>query len=108
MKQNGESIYATAASPFAKLAWGRATQKRLANGRTRLYLHIFDWPADGRLMLPLQVSKTPAAKLLACGKLLSTTVGGDQLTINVGAQAPDQIATVVALDLDGTWHVTAN
>ena len=29
MKVNGESIYATTASPFAKLDWGRCTQKQL-------------------------------------------------------------------------------
>ena len=29
MKVNGESIYGTAASPFAKLAWGRCTRKTL-------------------------------------------------------------------------------
>jgi alpha-L-fucosidase len=43
MKVNGESIYGTTASPFAKLAWGRATQKP-----GKIYLHVFNWP-DGQL-----------------------------------------------------------
>ena len=52
MKVNNESIYGTGASPFAKLDWGRCTQKRLPDGNTRLYLHVFNWPADGKLVLP--------------------------------------------------------
>ena len=32
MKVNGEAIYGTTASPFEKLAWGRCTQKKLADG----------------------------------------------------------------------------
>src|SRR5688500_5134965 len=48
LKANGEAIYGTQASPFPeKLPWGRVTTKR-----GRLYLHVFDWPRDGRLALP--------------------------------------------------------
>ena len=36
---NGESIYGTTASPFAKLDWGRCTRKPGV-----LYLHVFDGP----------------------------------------------------------------
>jgi len=48
---NGESIYATQASPFKALPWGRCTRKAIAGG-ARLYLHVFDWPADGKLIVP--------------------------------------------------------
>ena len=65
MKTNGESIYGTTASPFARLDWGRATQKQLPDGRTRLYLHVFDWPKDGRLVVPQSNGKPLAARLLA-------------------------------------------
>jgi alpha-L-fucosidase len=48
MKVNGESIYGTTASPFsAALPWGRVTSKANA-----VYLHVFDWPASGTLVLP--------------------------------------------------------
>lgn len=45
-----ESIYGTQASPIAEVEWGRITQKKIENG-TRIYLHIFDWPEDGKLKL---------------------------------------------------------
>ena len=47
MKVNGESIYATNASPFEETSWGRCTQKELEDNKTRLYLHVFDFPEDG-------------------------------------------------------------
>ncbi len=105
MKTNGESIYGTAASPFEKLDWGRCTQKRLADGRTRLYLHVFAWPADGKLVVPLATDRSASARLLADGKSLVVTPGDRQTTIAVGAEAPDKIATVIELDLEGTTKV---
>lgn len=101
MKVNGEAIYATAASPFDKLDWGRCTQKQLRNGKTRLYLHVFDWPKDGRLVVPLANASGARARLLASGKSLPVKAGGGQIALTVGAQAPDRIATVIALDLEG-------
>lgn len=100
MKVNGESIYGTTASPFAKLDWGRCTQKRLAGGKTRLYLHVFDWPANRQLLLPLQAVKAQAS-LLAGGHSLDVTTGDRSLSIALPAAAPDKNATVVVLDLDG-------
>lgn len=101
MKTNGESIYATAASPFEKLDWGRCTQKQLPNGKTRLYLHVFAWPADGKLVVPLATDRSATARLLAGGKSLVVTPGEQQTTIAVGAEAPDKIATVIELDVSG-------
>ena len=46
MDVNGESIYGTTASPFADLTWGRCT-KKVGTDTSLLYLHVFDWPADG-------------------------------------------------------------
>ncbi len=60
MKVNGESIYGTTASQFENLAWGRSTTK----GR-KLYLHVFEWPEDGKLVVPGLVSRPEKATLLA-------------------------------------------
>ncbi len=97
MKINGEAIYGTSASPFAQgLPWGRATHK----GHT-LYLHVFDWPADGELVVPLANVPLKAYLLAAKDKNLKF-IGGDRgLTIQVPAEAPDKIVSVIALELDG-------
>ena len=58
LRANGEAIYGTSAGPFAHLSWGVATRKG-----DKLYLHVFDWPADGKLRVPLK-SKVRSATLL--------------------------------------------
>ena len=60
MKVNGEAIYGTSASPFKKLPWGRCTQKP-----GKLYLHVFDWPKDGELVVPGLKNQVTKAYLLA-------------------------------------------
>jgi alpha-L-fucosidase len=101
MQVNGQSIYGTQASPFADLAWGRCTRKTLPDGRTRLYLHVFQWPADGRVSLPGLTNTPLRATLLADGKQLEVTMNEGQVHIAAGSQAPDPIATVIALDVQG-------
>jgi len=103
MKANGESIYATIASPFENTPWGRCTRKPLDGGGTRIYLHVFDWPADGRLTIPGLAQKARGAKLLADGQALDVRIDGDGLVIRLPAVAPDPIATVVCVDLDGDF-----
>ncbi|WP_143304751.1 alpha-L-fucosidase [Chitinophaga vietnamensis] len=100
MKVNGESIYATQGSPLPALDWGRCTQKR--NGsNTTLYLHVFNWPADGKLTVPGIKNKVTAVSLLANGNKLTTSTSGDALVISVPAKAPDNIATVIKVETTG-------
>ncbi|MDD4266911.1 MAG: alpha-L-fucosidase [Pirellulales bacterium] len=98
MKANGESIYATQASPFAETPWGRCTQKSL-RGKTRLYLHVFDWPAGGKLVVPV-AGKPVGASLLASGARLDAAAENDAVTITLPPAAPSKIATVVVLDVE--------
>lgn len=98
MKINGEAIYATQGSPLPALDWGRCTQKKNGNNTT-LYLHVFNWPANGQLHVPGVKGKVTSAKLLANGKKLTTTTGTDELLINVPAQAPDAISTVIKVEV---------
>lgn len=46
MKTNSESIYGTQKSPLPLQNWGVCTQKG-----NRLFLHVFDWPKDGKLIV---------------------------------------------------------
>ena len=50
MHKNGEAIYGTTANPLGPVKWGRITAKP-----GRLYLHVFDWPKDGKLMVPARL-----------------------------------------------------
>ncbi len=100
MDANGESIYGTQASPFAKTPWGRCTQKALDGGKTRLYLHVFDWPADANLSVPVK-NEVVAAKCLACGTKLDAKSADGSVAISLPKEAPCKIATVIVLDVKG-------
>lgn len=103
MKINSEAIYATQASPFKKLEWGRCTQKKLANGLTRLFLHVFDWPEKRKLIVPGIYNKPDKAFLLSDNKNGSLKIKRkeDALVIKVPSEAPDTINSVVVLDIIG-------
>jgi alpha-L-fucosidase len=103
---NGESIYGTGASPFRKLSWGRATQKVIPEG-TRLYLHVFDWPANGRLVIPGIYNQPVRSYLLVDKKKVNLRVAReeDALCVNVPSKAPDTVNSVVVLDVEGRVDV---
>jgi hypothetical protein len=101
MDINGQSIYGTRAGPFRTLAWGRCTRKPIDGKRTRLYLHVFDWPADGTLVLPGLSNEPRRAALITGGSPLPVARKDDALVIQLPARAPDPVDTVVVLDIEG-------
>jgi len=98
LKINGESIYETTASPFSRLPFfGRATAK----GST-VYLHVFQWPSDGVLRVPGLENKVVSAKLLARPSAGMVVLrDGPDWVLRLPDDAPDEVASVVALTLDG-------
>jgi alpha-L-fucosidase len=100
MKKNGESIYATKASPFLRLGWGRATQKP-----DRLYLHVFNWPADGTLVVPMSSGAKKAYLLGEPGKPLKFAASATGLRLTVPAATPDAISSTIVLE--GVGQVAA-
>ena len=97
MDVNGESIYGTAASPFDAPKWGRYTKKS-----DMIYAHIFDWPADGRLAVPLKLLQVKKAWLLADSDKTALNVESDEdgVVISLPKEAPDAIASVIAIETE--------
>ncbi|HSU57540.1 MAG TPA: alpha-L-fucosidase, partial [Candidatus Dormibacteraeota bacterium] len=104
MKVNGEAIYGTTATPFKELAWGRCTTKA-GKDRTTLYLHVFNWPADGKLVVRGLKNEVKSASLLAGGKTLKFGSTKEGLTLTVPPGAPDKISSTIALKIKGTPEV---
>ncbi|MDX2267119.1 MAG: alpha-L-fucosidase [Bryobacter sp.] len=99
LKANGESIYGTKASPFARLPFfGRATQKG-----NLLYLNVFAWPTDGQLRVPGLKNLVNRAYLLADAdkKPLKWRRDGADILLDIPAEAPDDRSSVVVMQLDG-------
>ena len=102
MKINGESIHGTQASPFKSLAWGRATQRSAASG-SRVYLHVFDWPLDGKLSVPgllcdpkrIHLLSDPARRPLAWSRV------EDAVLVKLPPARPDADDSVIVLELAG-------
>ena len=104
MKINGESIYGTTASPFGHLGWGRCTKKEFARGTT-LYLHVFDWPEDGRLLVPGLKNRVKQAYLMDGWQGVKTEQTESGVVVSLPAQAPDEIVSVVVLKVSGVLDV---
>ena len=98
MRVNGEAIHGTTPSPFQRLAWGRATQKRGV-----LYLHVWEWPADGRLVVPMAGS-VRAARLLGHNAALRATRSEEdygQLVVELPRAPVHAACSVLRLELAG-------
>lgn len=100
MKVNGESIYGTTASSFPYLSWGRCTQKG-----DKLYLHVFSWPKDNKLKVPLLNSVKYAYLLSNPKKEFEVEKLSDKNIVSLSGSAPDSIASVVVLEIEGTPEV---
>ncbi|GAB6164148.1 hypothetical protein JCM19992_01480 [Thermostilla marina] len=106
MKVNGESIYGTSASPFPPFDWGRCTMKSDGEATT-LYLHVFDWPADGKLLVPGLKNPVLAARLLADDRKVAASPVDEGVLLTLPGEAPDPYASVVALRVAGEPEVEA-
>jgi alpha-L-fucosidase len=102
-KVNGEAIFGASASPFKKqLPWGRCT-KKVDNAGATLYFHVFQWPADGKLVVPGLTNQVETAYLLADPGKQSLQTANDAagVTVNVPAAAPDKDISVVVVRVKG-------
>jgi alpha-L-fucosidase len=101
LKINGEAIYGTEAGPFVDgLPWGRVTQKTQSNGTTTLYLHVWDWPSDGKVLLPGIRQRAHSGRMLAGGAKVSSVVTDEGLVVALPGSATDPDASVAALKFD--------
>lgn len=101
MKVNGEAIYGTTASPFAPVNWGRITKKE-SNGNTLLYLHVFDWPTDGKLVMPALSNQLVSVSLLGSKEKIKAKQKDGAVEVKLPDTAPNKIASVIKLEVKGT------
>jgi len=95
LKVNGESIYGTTAGPFSYLSWGAATRKG-----DLLYLHVTDWPGNGKLHVPISSKAISAVLLVNPNKRLPIKSEKERIVIDLPSEAHDPVATVIILKLD--------
>jgi alpha-L-fucosidase len=93
LQANGEAIYGTTYGPLQKLPDARTTEK---DGT--IYLHVFDWPAQGPITVPGVNAKIRGVRLLAGKRRLEFRQQSEILTIQSDGITPDPHVTVLALD----------
>jgi len=103
VKRYPQVIYSAGPSPWGyAMPWGDVTTV----GNT-LNLVVFDWPADGRLLLPGLQTGIAAAGVVVGGKLqpVKWTARGTWTELQLPAVPPDCPASVVAVKLKATPKV---
>ena len=90
---HGESIYDTAPGPLQGDDRWRTTQR---DGT--IYLHIFDWPADGRFVLPTLNARSAAWLDSSLDALLRLSGDGDGLILQGPSETPNEHLTVIRLE----------
>ena len=99
LEVNGEAIKGADRSPFGSLPWGRATTKDDV-----LYLHVFDWPEDDRLVVPGLTNTITEAVMLGDrvpDRGLVIEREGRWPVIRLDGLHPFDHATVIRCRLDG-------
>lgn len=105
MKTNGEAVYGTERSPLPSAPeWGYITRKGQC-----LYMIVFDWPKKGET-LPLTLkNKIKKAWLIKDNTPVSFTRKADGTVVELAlpASAPDEVASVVAVEFEGPPDVAS-
>jgi alpha-L-fucosidase len=100
----GDSIYGTSASPFARLPFfGCVTRKG-----DRLFVHVFDWPADRRLVLPGLKTAVKNAYVMgdtAQKVTVEQKAGAREVVLGLPENGTDAIDSVVVVELEGPAEV---
>lgn len=92
-------VYAAGASPWGHaLAWGDVTTQD-----NTLNLVVFDWPQDGRLLLPGLKTEIESAGVFSDGTLkpIEWVRRGSWIELEVGSTPADHPASVVQLTMKG-------
>ncbi|HEY0677663.1 MAG TPA: alpha-L-fucosidase [Chitinophagaceae bacterium] len=96
INKNRESIYEVKKSPLPMQSWGVTT----ANSK-KVYLHVFDWPADGKLYVGgLNQPLSKAYLLSDPSKTFQVTKLHNDAVITVPRKMPDTMNTVIVISLD--------
>jgi alpha-L-fucosidase len=99
LETNGDSIYGTERTSLPVQPWGESVRKG-----NKIYLHVFDWPRDGRLIVGGLKNEIGAAYLLADSRRRPLRVrrfNDSDHTIRLPSTATDTADSVVVLEVQG-------
>jgi alpha-L-fucosidase len=72
-----------------------------------LYLHVWEWPADGKILLPGVQQPARSSRMLTGTATVSSTVTEQGLLVTMPGAAPDPDVSVAALEFDKAVQIFA-
>jgi alpha-L-fucosidase len=97
MQKNSASIYGCDRTPLPVQNWGTSTRK----GGT-LYLHVFHWPRDGRLLVAGLQSEIKSARVLTTNRaVIAKRLDADDVELAVPTVGSDQVDSVIEVECAG-------
>jgi hypothetical protein len=93
MAAHHEAIYGSEYTSLQGQPWGRATRKG-----ERIYLHLFSWPDDRRLVVEAFPGVARRVRLLG-GDVLPFVQSAQRLEITLPPRAPDPDVSVLAVEV---------
>ena len=96
MKTYHKAIYGSTYTPLQGQSWGQATRKD-----DKVYLHIFEWPANGKLEIESFPGQARTVALFARDPL-TFSQQERRLEITLPLQSPDPDVSVLVVDVDST------
>lgn len=94
MKRYDQAIYGATYTPLQGQPWGQATRKG-----EKLFLHVFNWPSDGKLVVDSFPGQAKSVGLLN-GAGLQFSQDERHLLIDIPAQSPDPDVAVLVVQID--------
>ncbi len=97
MQKNSASIYGCDRTPLPVQNWGASTRK----GGT-LYLHVFHWPRDGKLLIAGLQSEINSARVLTTNRAVTAKrLNADDVELAVPTVGSDQVDSVIEVECVG-------
>jgi len=96
MNVNKESIRGTTKSILPSQTWGVSTTKK-----NTIYLHVFNWPKDGKILVSGLKSNAKSVRILSATSVKAVVKRLNPLDIEISglpANMPDTANTVIALE----------
>ena len=104
LKINGEAIYDNMATGLPVQNWGVTTRKD-----DHLYLHIYQWPKNGQLVVGgLSADVAKAYFVASKNAVICEKLGDKDMLVHLPAECPDTVNTVIAIQLKNTNYQTDN
>ncbi len=101
---NGESVYGSGAFDLNKDQhdWGKITCKTETDGKTKLYLHVYNWPLNKTLCVTGIAEKADRIYVLADKQKYSLYFSFNQVitSITLPNQQPDPFVSVIVMEFD--------